>query len=72
MKSKDLRALGLDELREKLEGAVKELYHMRVRTTTKELENTSLIPKQKRDIARLRQIIGERDRKSTRLNSSHH
>lgn len=64
MKSKDLRALGLDELREKLEGAVKELYHMRVRTTTKELENTSLIPKQKRDIARLRQIIGEREREA--------
>ena len=64
MKSKDLRALGLDELREKLEGAVKELYHMRVRTTTKELENTSLIPKQKRDTARLRQIIGEREREA--------
>lgn len=64
MKSKDLRALGLDELREKLEEAVKELYHLRVRTTTKELENTSLIPKQKRDIARLRQIIGEREREA--------
>ena len=61
-KSKDMQGLSVEELREKLDESVKALYHLRVKTTTKELENTSEIPRTKRDIARLKQAISERER----------
>ncbi|MCX7718510.1 MAG: 50S ribosomal protein L29 [Candidatus Sumerlaeaceae bacterium] len=60
MRSKELRALGLQELQEKLAEAVREHYELRVRNTTKELENTSKLRLQRRYIARLKQAIDEK------------
>ncbi len=64
IKSIDMQGLTVEELREKLDENIKSLYHLRVKTTTKELENTSEIPRTKRDIARLKQAISERERAS--------
>lgn len=60
MKSKEIRALSLQELEDKLAEAVRDLYELRVRNTTKELENTAKLRLQKRDIARLKQAIDEK------------
>jgi large subunit ribosomal protein L29 len=60
MKSKDLRALPLEDLETRLEETVKGLYQMRVRTATKELENTAQIRGTRRDVARLKQAIAEK------------
>lgn len=62
MKSSELRGLPLPELQERLEQASKSLYQHRVGATTKELENTALIKQTKRDIARIKQAIAEKQK----------
>jgi large subunit ribosomal protein L29 len=60
MKSKELRAMALHDLEEKLAEAVRDHYELRVRNTTKELENTAKLRQQRRDIARIKQAIAEK------------
>ncbi|MCX7018177.1 MAG: 50S ribosomal protein L29 [bacterium] len=60
MKSNEMRALPLQELEERLEEYVRKLYELRVKATLKELESFSVIGKQRRDIARLKQVIAEK------------
>lgn len=60
MKSNELRGLTLLELQERLEMTTKSLYQMRVKATTKELENTSSIRDERRTIARIKQLIAEK------------
>lgn len=60
MKSKELRGMALEDLQEKLAESVKGLYELRVRNTTKELENPSKISQTRRDIARIKQAIAEK------------
>jgi len=55
-----MRALPLQELEEKLDEFVRKLYELRVRATLKELESFSVIGKQRRDIARIKQVIAEK------------
>ena len=62
MKSSELKALGLDELQEKLDQQVKNLYQLRLRATTKELERPTDIRSSRRDIARIKQAIGDKQR----------
>jgi large subunit ribosomal protein L29 len=62
LKSSELKGLTLPELQERLEQAGRSLYQHRVGATTKELENTSLIRQTKRDIARIKQMIAEKQR----------
>jgi len=64
MKSKELKSLGLDELQEKLDDTLKSLYQLRIRSVSKELEQTSQIRSTRRDIARIKQAIGEKQRES--------
>lgn len=60
MKSRELRNLALDELQEKLEASRRSLYELRVRATTKELENISSIRAERRNVARIKQAISEK------------
>ena len=62
MKTSELKGLTLPELQERLEQASRSLYQHRVGATTKELENTGLIRQTKRDIARIKQVIAEKER----------
>lgn len=64
MKSKELKALSLEELHDKLEDRVKHLYQLRLRAVTKELEKSSDIRIGRRDIARVKQAIGEKQREA--------
>lgn len=64
MKSSELKALGLDELQEKLDEKIKSLYQLRLRATTKELEKPSDIKASRRDIARIKQAIGDKQREA--------
>ncbi|AXA35172.1 MAG: 50S ribosomal protein L29 [Candidatus Hydrogenedentota bacterium] len=64
LKSKELRALSLDELKEKLDQLLKLHYEHRVQATLKELQNTSLLRLERRDIARLKQVIAEKMREA--------
>nr|MBC7245640.1 50S ribosomal protein L29 [Chloroflexota bacterium] len=60
MSAKDLRTLTDAELNQKLREAYQELFNLRFRHATKQIENTSRIRIVRRDIARIRTIMRER------------
>lgn len=60
MKSNDLRGMPLNELEEQLQKSTKELFESRLSATVKELTNTSKLRGLRRDVARLRQVIAEK------------
>ena len=61
MKIKEIRTLGDEELNERLEAAHKELLELRFKAATKQLKNHREIPMLKKDIARLKTIVRERE-----------
>ncbi len=61
MKTKEIRALGDEELKKRLEEARKELLELRFKAATKQLKNHRELPMLKKDIARLKTIVRERE-----------
>jgi large subunit ribosomal protein L29 len=61
MKAKELRELALEELLEKEQGLKQELFNLRFQKGTGQLGNTSIIPKTKKDLARVKTLIRERE-----------
>jgi len=60
LKANELRALPIEELRERLDTLLKQHYEHRVQATIKELQNTALLRIERRDIARLKMVIAEK------------
>ena len=61
MKISEIRALGDEELKKRLEDAHQELFNLRFRAATRQLANHREIPKVKDRIARIKTIIKERE-----------
>ena len=61
MKSDEIRDLGVDEIKSKISDAQEELFRLRFRSATQQLENPALIKSLRRDIARMRTILRERE-----------
>ena len=61
MKASEIRVLTNEELVTKLEEAHEELFNVRFRLATKQLENHREIPRVKRRIARIETILRERE-----------
>jgi large subunit ribosomal protein L29 len=61
MKSADIRDLNSDEIVARIEQLREELFRLRFRSATMELENPMLLRTLKRDIARLSTILRERE-----------
>lgn len=61
MKVEEIRALGSEELVKQLEAARKELFDLRFRLATKQLVNHREIRQVKKNIARLKTIMRERE-----------
>ena len=61
MKTKEIRAFGDEELKKRLEAARKELLELRFKAATKQLKNHRELPMLKKDIARLKTIVRERE-----------
>ena len=61
MKVEEIRALSTEELAKQLEEARQELFNLRLRLATKQLVNHREIPRVKKKIARLNNIIRERE-----------
>jgi large subunit ribosomal protein L29 len=57
----DLRNLSDLELTQKLQEAYQELFNLRFRQATKQLDNTSRIRIVRREIARLKTVVRERE-----------
>jgi len=61
LKVEEIRALNTQELAKQLEAAHEELFNLRLRLATKQLVNHREIPRAKREIARLKTIISEKE-----------
>jgi large subunit ribosomal protein L29 len=61
VKIEEIRALGTKELAKRLEEAHQELFNLRFRLATKQLVNHREISRVKKEIARLKTIIRERE-----------
>ena len=65
MKAEDLRAKTADELNETLLSLKKEHFNLRFQRSSGQLEDTSQFRRLRRDIARIKTIISDRQRAGT-------
>ena len=65
MKAKEIHEMTDDELISKLAGLKQELFNLRFRHATGQLENPMVIGAVKKDIARVKTVIRERELKET-------
>jgi large subunit ribosomal protein L29 len=68
--AKDLRSMTDIELNQKLTEAYQELFNLRFRQGTKQIENTSRIHVVRRDIARIKTVMRERQLQAVREGQS--
>ena len=61
-KAADIRAKTKDELKDQLLELRKEAFNLRFQATSGQLENTARARQVRREIARVKTILGERDR----------
>ena len=59
MKAKELRELTEDELGEKADELSRDLFNLRFQKATGQLGNTAIIPKTKRELARVKTVLRE-------------
>ena len=64
VKTKDLRAMTIDELEAKLLENKKEQFNLRVQQSTGQLTNTAQIRKVRREVAKINTLITERKKNS--------
>jgi large subunit ribosomal protein L29 len=70
MKASELRELSLEELEHKLSDMTQELFNLRFQRATDQLENTTRLRQTRREIARIKTVLGEQQIVSSR--ESHH
>ncbi len=61
MKATEIRAMSTQEIRTRLEQAYREYYELRVSFRIGQLKNTARLREARKDIARLRTILRERE-----------
>ena len=66
MKASDIRARTVDELSEEVDALGKEIFNLRFQRASGQLENTARVRQVRRDIARIKTILGERRRAAPR------
>ena len=64
VKTKDLRAMSVDELESKLLEAKKEQFNLRIQQSTGQLQNTAVIRSVRREIAKINTLLTERKKNS--------
>ena len=62
MKASDVRPKTQDELKQQIEDLSKEAFNLRFQRASGQLENTARVRHVRRDIARIKTILGERAR----------
>jgi len=61
VKAADVRELSVEDIQNKMSEAQEELFRLRFRGATQQIENPALIKSLRRDIARMRTILRERE-----------
>jgi large subunit ribosomal protein L29 len=64
MKASDIRPKTADELKQQIDDLSKEAFNLRFQRASGQLENTARVRQVRRDIARIKTILGERARTS--------
>ncbi len=62
MKAKDVKAKTTDELNAELDQLTKEVFNLRFQKASGQLENTARVRDVRRTIARIKTVLGERQR----------
>ncbi len=62
MKAADVRAKTPDELKQQLEDLSKEAFNLRFQQASGQLENTARVREVRRDIARIKTVLGQKNR----------
>jgi large subunit ribosomal protein L29 len=65
MRARELRELSVDELSQKERDLKEELFNLRFQRATGQLENLMRLTQVKRDIARVKTVLGEKKGKDT-------
>ena len=63
MKATEVRAMSVEQLNEKLDSLKKDLFFLRLQHATNQLDNPLKIAETKRDIARVKTVIREKEEK---------
>ena len=61
MKAKELRAMSAEDLNKKITESKKELFDLRLKQSTGQLEKPSRIRELRKDVARMKTILKERE-----------
>jgi large subunit ribosomal protein L29 len=61
MKASEIRELSADEIQNQISQAQEELFRLRFRSATQQLENPALIKSLRRNVARMRTILKQRE-----------
>ena len=61
MKPEDIRGLTDEEIQERIQELTEERFRLRFRSATMELENPKLLTEIRRDVARMKTILRERE-----------
>jgi len=61
MKIKEIRDLGIDELQQKNRELVEELFKLRLRQASGQLDSTAMLGHIRKDIARINTILAEKE-----------
>ena len=61
MKANEIRKMNAEQLNEKLVGLKKDLFYLRMQHATNQLDNPLKIAETKRDIARIKTVIREKE-----------
>ena len=62
MKASELKTKSADELRQELASLLKAQFGLRMQKATQQLTNTSQLGKTKRDIARVRTVLAQKEK----------
>jgi large subunit ribosomal protein L29 len=60
MKAKEWREIGIEEIRQKNKELLEELFNLRMRSASGQLESSAAIGKVKRDLARAKTVLREK------------
>jgi large subunit ribosomal protein L29 len=61
MKIKEIRDLGINELKQKNSELVEELFRLRIRHASGQLESTAMLGRLRKDIARINSVLKEKE-----------
>ena len=64
-RASDLRTRSEDELSEQVDNLGKEIFNLRFQRASGQLENTTRVRQVRREIARIKTILGERQRRAS-------